>query len=232
MAELIPNAACLQVGIGSLPSAILGLLSERKNLGVHTGILGESLYQLISSGAVDNSQKPTGLQHSVTGSVFGSISFYTEIAANKQVLLAAPNQTHSLEVLQEINKLTTINSAIEVDLAGRVNSETIKTRDGKRRYVGGVGGLPAFVRGALAAKEGMSIIALPSLTHYGDFKSGENAKSRIVSSLDVEATLDQTMADIVVTEYGVAKLRDASPAKRKERLIAIASPDERERLQQ
>ena len=78
----------------------------------------------------------------------------------------------------------------------------------------------------------MSIIALPSLTGYGDTKPGETAKSRIVNSLGAEATLDQTMADIVVTEYGVAKLRDASPAQRKERLIAIANPDERERLQQ
>lgn len=236
LAELIPDNACLQVGIGSLPSAILDLLKDHHNLGIHTGMLSESLYELITCGAVDNSNKPTGLQHSITGSVFGSTSFYSEVSKNNQVLLASPSQTHALEVLQTINNLTTINSAIEVDLAGRVNAETIKTSNGDRRYVGGVGGLPAFVRGAKAAKNGMSVIALPALTDYSakpdSDKAKSTARSRIVRSLQAEVTLDETMADVVVTEYGVANLRDATPAQRKQRMIDIASPDFRDWLQQ
>lgn len=230
LAGIIPDGACLQVGIGTLPSAILGLLKHHQNLGIHTGMLSESLYELISCGAVNNSRKPIEFQHAVTGCVYGSASLYESVAANNQVVLASPRQTHSLDVLQKIDSLVTINSATEIDLTGRTNAETIKTQDGLRRYVGGVGGLPAFVRGALAAKNGISVIALPALTQYGDKQNYRVSQSRIVSSLEAEVTLDRTLADIVVTEFGVANLRGASPTQRKQRLIGIADPGVRDGL--
>jgi len=225
LAALIPNGACLQVGIGSLPEAVLSLLSEHRNLGVHSGMLGDSLYELITCGAINNSQKPADVQFSAIGSVYGSASLYEAVQTNPDVRLSPTTITHALPILQSITNLTAINSAMEVDLAGRVNSETVKVSDGSRRYVGGVGGLPAFVRGALRSAGGQSIIAMPSRT-IG--KSGP--QPRIVKSLEAEVTMDETLADIVVTEHGVARLRGASMESRREQMIAIADPEDRDGL--
>lgn len=225
LAELIPHAACLQVGIGSLPAAILSSLDSHRHLGIHTGMLTDSSYELINRGAVDNSCKPIEFQHSVVGSVYGSAQLYAAAAENSQVVLKPTAYTHALEVLQQIKRFTAINSTLEVDLLGRVNSESVLTPTGERRYVGGVGGLPNVVRGALAATHGMSIIALPALTRYDD-----KARSRIVASLSSEVTLDETLADFVVTEHGVASLRGANASQRRERMIAIADPTARDWL--
>jgi len=180
---------------------------------------------LLQVGAVDNSQKPASLQHSAVGSVYGSAELYAATAENPDIVLTDPLHTHALEVIQKIKCFTAINSAIEVDLLGRVNAESAAGKSGERHFIGGVGGLPNFVSGALAASDGMSIIALPALTRYD-----QDARSRIINSLSVDVTLDETLADIVVTEHGIAQLRDASPSQRRERMIAIADPTVRDWL--
>ena len=222
LADVITDGACLQVGIGAIPAAILSALSTRKHLGIHTGMYGDALHELVECSAVDNSRKPPQLQHSVIGCVYGGESLYESVKGRTDILMAHPSVTHSLSTLQQINQFTAINSAIEVDLFGRVNAETVTAKDGTRRAVGGIGGLPAFVRGALASQGGQSIIALPALTRYDG-----SGRSRIVPSV-TDVTLDETLVDIVVTEYGVARLRDASPQQRREQMLAICSPDVRD----
>ncbi len=225
LSDVIPDGACLQVGIGAIPEAILSSLSSHRHLGIHTGMLGDALHQLIQSGAVDNSVKPAELRKSIAGCIYGSESLYAAVDGDSEIVLAHPTRTHALSVLQQIDNFTALNSAIEVDLLGRVNAETVKAADGTRRNVGGIGGLPAFVRGALGASGGQSIIAMPALTRYDG-----TGRSRIVNSLEAEVTLDETLADIVVTEIGVAHLRGASIEQRRERILAISSPEVRETL--
>jgi len=225
LSDVIPDGACLQVGIGAIPEAILSSLRGHRHLGIHTGMLGDALYQLIEAGAVDNSNKPSSLRKTIAGCFYGSESLYQAIENRPDIELAHPSQTHALNILQRIDKFTSINSAIEVDLLGRVNAETVTTSDGRRRAVGGIGGLPAFVRGALRSSGGQSIIALPALTRYDG-----SGRSRIVRSIETEITVDDTLADIVVTEFGVARLRGASATERRERMLAISSPDVRQEL--
>lgn len=225
LADVITDGACLQVGIGAIPEAILSSLLSHKHLGIHTGMLGDSLYQLIERGAVDNSRKPVGLQQSVIGCVYGTENLYSTVAQANAIELAHTSRTHELKILASIDQFTAINSAVEVDLQGRVNAESAPTADGSRRPVGGVGGLPAFVRGALQSKGGQSIIALPALTRYDG-----KGRSRIVKSLPAEITLDETLADIVVTEFGIAHLRGASEETRRKRMLSICSPESREQL--
>ena len=225
IAEVIPNSACLQVGIGAIPAAVLSALQSHRQLGIHSGMLGDALLQLIQCGAVDNSAKPAGLQKSIVGCVYGAQGLYAAVESLSEIELAHPSRTHSHSILQQIPKFIAINSAIEIDLQGRVNAETAPTADGTRRSVGGIGGLPAFVRGALASQGGQSIIALPALTRYDG-----TGHSRIVASLDAEITLDESLADIVVTEFGVARLRGATAAQRQQRMLAISSPDARDSL--
>jgi len=225
LASVIPDGACLQVGIGAIPAAVLSALDSHRHLGIHTGMLGDALYQLIKSGVVDNTLKPAGLRKSIAGCIYGEESLYAAVENRPEIELAHPARTHSLPILRQIDKFTAINSAIEVDLLGRVNAETVLAADGTRRSVGGLGGLPGFVRGALSADGGQSIIALPALTRYDG-----TGRSRIVPALEAEVTLDETLADIVVTEFGVAHLRGASPAQRRERMLAISSPDVRATL--
>ena len=225
LANVIPDRACLQVGIGAIPAAILSSLQAHQHLGIHTGMLGDSLYQLIERGVVDNSAKPAGLQKSIAGCIYGEQRLYRAVENDPTVELAHLSVTHVLSTLQRIDNFTAVNSAIEIDLQGRVNAETAPAADGSRRSVGGIGGLPAFVRGALHSKGGQSIIALPSLTRYDG-----SGHSRIVESLSADITLDESLADIVVTEHGVARLRGASAEQRRQRMLDICSPEARELL--
>jgi len=225
LADVIPDGACLQVGIGAIPAAILSSLSSHRHLGIHTGMFGDSLYELVRCGAVDNSAKPEGLQKSIAGCIYGEQHLYTAVEKNPTIELAHLTRTHTLSILQQIDKFTAINSAVEIDLHGRVNAETAPASDGSRRVVGGIGGLPAFASGALLSKGGQSIIAVPSLTRYDG-----NGHSRIVRSLSAEITLDESLADIVVTEYGIAHLRGANTQQRRERMLAICNPEVRESL--
>jgi len=225
LADLVPNRACLQVGIGSLPAAVLDALAGHRGLGIHTGMLSDALYELVRSGAADNGHKPDGLRNAVVGSVYGSATLYERANDNPGIRLAHPEVTHGLLTLASIPGFTAINSAIEVDLLGRVNAESAASTNGGRRYVGGVGGLRDLVNGAAASRGGRSIIALPARTD-----AGEEGRARIVSRLQHEITLDETLSDTVVTEHGVAELRGRTVSQRQAAMLAIAAPEDRDRL--
>lgn len=220
VAGCVEDGATLQVGIGSLASALLQGLRGHRRLGVHSGLLTAPLWDLVRTGVVDNAGKGRDVGVSVCSAVFGDAAMYREIGAGAPVRLAPPEITHGCASLGALARFTALNSALEVDLLGQANAEAIGTR-----YIGGIGGLNDFVRGAAVSEGGRSIIALPSRRRA----HGAEAPG-IVATLSGPATVSACDADRVVTEHGVAQLRGASRSERASRLIAIAHPDDREAL--
>ena len=217
VAELVPDGATLQIGIGTVPDAVLEALAGRRDLGLHSGMLTSSVLALVEAGAVTNARKPIDAEVSVVGLLVGDARLYDHVHRNPAWRLAAPGYTHAAAVLAQLPDFVSVNSAVEVDLGGRVNAEVAGAS-----YVGGVGGAMDFIRGAAAAPGGRSIIALPSVSRDG-------RTSRIVVRC-AAVTTPAADADLVVTEWGVAALRGVSYEERARRLTAIAHPGHREAL--
>ena len=219
VAELIPDGATIQVGIGGLPVAVCRALEGHRDLGVHSGVISDVVVDLVEKGVVTNARKGIDEGRIVTGGLFGSRRLMNFADGNDALEMRSSEYTHSQQVLARVQKLYAINSGIEVDLTGNVNSEVAGGR-----YLGAIGGQVDFVRGAQAAPGGRAIIALPSRTLDGKH-------SRIVASLEGRpVTTTRADVDIVVTELGVADLRGRSFSERASRLAAIAHPDFRDDL--
>ena len=219
VAALIPNGATIQMGVGGLPVAVCRALENHRQLGVHSGVISDVIVDLVENGVVTNARKGIDVGCIVTGGLFGSRRLMDFADGNKALEIRSSEYTHNQQVLARVQNLYAINSGIEVDLTGNVNSEIAAGR-----YLGAIGGQLDFVRGATASPGGRSIIALPSTTPDGKH-------SRIVASLDGRpVTTPRGDADIVVTEYGVAELLGRSFSERRERLRAIAHPDFRDSL--
>ena len=218
VASLVEDGATLQVGIGSLPEAILGQLSDRRDVGLHTGAMGDAAVALARTGALTNARKSIDAGASVAGVLMGSRILNDFAHRNPAVQLRSTDYIHSLSVLASIDRLVAINSAIEVDLTGQVNTEVANGI-----YVGAVGGGIDFMRGAQASRGGLSITALPS-------RVGGGAIGRIVARLGGPVSAARSDAAIVVTEYGIADLRGLSLSRRVERMISIAAPELRDQL--
>ncbi len=222
LAGRIPDGACLQVGIGSLPSALLDCLSGHRRLGVHTGMYGQAMHRLLLSGAIDNSEKDIDAGLCIIGGVAGQADFLAQTDQHPALRMRSPAYTHDLLNIQGLRNFFSLNSALEVDLLGQVNAETIVDEHGRWRYVGGIGGLPEFSRAAMRAPGGQSAIALPARTPRG--------RSRIVAKLSGPATLAASDADLIATEHGVAEMRHASVDQRVMKMVAIADPLDRPAL--
>ena len=218
-AGYVEDGSVLQVGIGAVPDAITQLLGDRRNLGVHSGMIGDGIVELMLAGAITNATKPFDVGVSVTGSLMGSRRLFDFAHDNPGLLMRASSYTHSDAVLSQIPKMITINSALEVDLTGQVNSE--QTGDA---YVGGTGGQIDYVRAGSRSRGGHSLIALPSTAGGGRF-------SRIVAHLTGPVSTARSEVDIIITEYGAAELKGRSIADRAKRLVAIAHPQFREGLE-
>jgi acyl-CoA hydrolase len=216
-AGFIGDGAILQFGIGAVPDAIARVLSDRRNLGLHSGMVGEALVDLTQSGALTNATKSEHRGVSITGALIGTQRLYDFANANPAIKLCASSITHSEAILSALPNLISINSAIEVDLTGQVNAEAIGDN-----YLGGTGGQVDYVRGASRSPGGRSIVALPATAQ----KSG----SRIVAALSGPITTSRSEIDIIVTEFGAAELKGRTLADRARRMIAIAHPDFREAL--
>jgi acyl-CoA hydrolase len=216
VAGLVPNRAVLQFGVGAVPDAILAGLTQHRELGIHSGLMTERALDLIECGAVTNASKTFDRRITVANILFGTPRLRAYAHDNPAIRVSPPSYTHGLSVLRRIENFTAINSAIEVDLSGRINSETA---DGC--YLGGLGGLPDFIAGANAAEGGRAIIALPATARTG--------QSRIVASV-ATVSVEADAADMVVTEWGVAALRGCDLEERARRMIAIAAPEFREEL--
>jgi acyl-CoA hydrolase len=217
-AEFIGDGAVIQTGVGAVPDAILRLLYDRKDLGVHSGMLGDGLVDLAEAGVLTNARKEIDTGVSINGALIGTKRLYDFAHRNAAVRMTRTGYTHNGAVLAQLSRLVTINSAMEVDLTGQINAE--QSGDA---YMGGTGGQVDFVRAGVRSPGGHSIIALPSTAKGGTI-------SKIVAQLSGPVTTARAEADIIVTEYGAAQLRGQTLAERAKRLVAIAHPDFREEL--
>jgi acyl-CoA hydrolase len=217
-AGYIGDGSVLQVGIGAVPDAILRLLRDRRDLGVHSGMIGDGLVDLVEAGVVTNATKPIDTGISITGALIGTRRLYEFSNRNRQIGLRRSSYTHSEAVLSRLPRLVTINSAIEVDLTGQVNAEQSGSQ-----YLGGTGGQVDYVRAGCRSLGGRSIIALPATAKGGKI-------SRITIALSGPVTTARSDVDVIVTEFGAAELKGQTLAERARRLVGIAHPDFREEL--
>ena len=219
VAELIPDGATIQLGIGGLPVAVCRALEAHRDLGVHSGVISDAVVDLVEKGVVTNARKGIDEGRIVTGGLFGSRRLMDFADGNDALEMRSSEYTHNQRVLGQVKSLYAINSGVEVDLTGNVNSEVAAGR-----YLGAIGGQVDFVRGAFASPGGRAIIALPSTTPDGKH-------SRIVASLEGRpVTTTRADVDIIVTEHGIADLRGRSFRERAARLAAIAHPEFRDGL--
>ncbi|MEN9773953.1 MAG: hypothetical protein RL322_1023 [Pseudomonadota bacterium] len=217
--QFIPDRATLQMGIGSVPEAVMSQLRDRRDLGVHSGMVGDSLVDLIECGAVTNAHKALDPGLTITGALIGTRRLFDFCHRNAAVRMHPSAYTHEITVLSQLSRFISLNSAVEVDLSGQVNAETAGGQ-----YVGAVGGQVDYVRAAALSPGGCSMIALPSTAQDG-------AISRIVPTLSGPVTTARSDVDVVVTEYGAAQLRGRSLSERARALIEIAHPAHREALE-
>lgn len=217
-AAYIEDGSVIQVGIGAVPDAMLRLIRDRKDLGVHSGMVGEGLIDLVEAGTVTNARKTIDRGVSITGALIGTRQLYDYAHRNPAIRMCATSYTHDAAVLAQLDKLVTVNSALEVDLTGQVNAEQSGSA-----YLGGTGGQVDFVRAGARSPGGHAIMALPATAKGGTI-------SRITTHLSGPVTTARSEVDVVVTEFGAAELRGQSLAERARRLIDIAHPDFREEL--
>lgn len=220
VAELVPDGAVIQIGIGAMPTAILDALHSRRRLGIHSGMISDSVIDLIRSGAVTNETKPFDRGVSVSGTLLGTRRLYDFAHQNKALMLKPLTFTHNVALLSQIERYTSLNSAIEVDLSGQVNAEVAGGV-----YIGAVGGQVDYVRAARRSRGGRSVIAMPATARRGTV-------SRIVAKLSSPVvTTARSDVDTVVTEFGTAELCGISLEERARRLIQLADPRFREDLE-
>jgi acyl-CoA hydrolase len=220
IAELIDDGATIQMGIGSIPNAVLAALGDHKDLGVHTEMFSDGFIPLVEKGVINGRLKVKHPGRIVAGFVMGTRKLYDFIDDNPQVLMLDIGYVNDTAVIRRNPKVTAVNSAIEVDLTGQVCADSI----GMRQY-SGVGGQMDFIRGASLSEGGKPIIALPSTTKRGE--------SKIVPFLKQGAGVVSTRAHVhyIVTEFGVANLYGKNLRQRASELIRIAHPDHREALE-
>ena len=212
-ARLVPDGAVIQIGLGGVPGAVWRQLAQHRDLTVASGMVGPGFAGLVESGALR-----AGGRHQ-TGVALGDMPLYRFLADEDPIAFATVRETHDVDRLARIDGFIAINSALEVDLFGQCNLEFQGSR-----LLSGVGGAPDFARGALRSRSGRSIVALPATAKDGRI-------SRIVPRLAGPCvSLGRTETDTIVTEHGIAELRDRSIAERAEALMAIAAPEWREQL--
>ena len=217
VAGLIEDGSTLQFGLGALPEAILSALADRRDLGIHSGAIGDKTAELMQAGTITNARKNIDRGSTVAGVMFGGRRIQQFCHLNPAVQFRSTVYTHDAGVLASIERFVALNSAVEVDLSGQINAETA---DGV--YVGAVGGAIDFLRGAQRSVGGLPIVAMPSTA--GNI-------SRIVAKLGGPVSTPRSDAGIFVTEYGVADLRGAPLSERTRKIVAIAHPDFREQLE-
>jgi acyl-CoA hydrolase len=216
VSEFIRDGTCIQVGVGKLGDAVLAAAADRRDLGVHAGMVGETILEMVRDGVITNTRKPVDTGMTVAGSILGSATAVARAAADPRLRLRSVGYTHDPAVISSIDDFLSVNSAIEVDLLGQVNSEVAGGR-----YLGGIGGAVDFIRPALRASGGRSVVALPATASGG--------VSRVVATVD-RVTVARSDVDVVVTEHGTAELRGLTEGERAARLIELAAPEHREGL--
>jgi 4-hydroxybutyrate CoA-transferase len=220
VADLVPDEATIQMGIGAIPAAVADGLRDKRDLGVHTEMMTDVVLDLVEAGVVTGRAKEINPGKIVATFMLGSERMYRWVDDNPMVEMRPVEYTNDTAVIRRFTKMVAINSAIEIDLTGQVCADSI----GHRMY-SGVGGQMDFIRGAALADDGRAIIALPS-TAVG------STVSRIVPFLRQGAGVVTTRAHVetIVTEWGVAEMHGRSVPQRARQLIDIADPRFREEL--
>lgn len=219
IAEMIPDGATLQIGVGGIPNAVLAALKDHRHLGLHTEALTDGVLPLLESGVIDNSCKKVMPGVSVASLALGSKRLYEYMDYRENLLLKDVAWTNHPFRIAQNPKVMAINSAVEVDLTGQICADSVGTR-----IISGVGGQHDFMYGGSLSEGGMTFIAIPSLTEKG------RSKINPILAEGAGVVTTRHMVQNVVTEYGVAQLRGKSVAERARALIEIAHPKVREDL--
>lgn len=219
-ASLIEDGDTLQLGIGAIPDAVLSFLKEKKDLGIHSEMISDGVVDLILAGVINNKKKNIHTGKCIISFLMGSQKLYDYVNDNPSVELHPVDYVNHSFIIAQNNNMVSINSALQVDLMGQVNAESI----GDMQF-SGTGGQVDFVRGASMSNRGRSIIAMPSTASKGTI-------SKIVMNLDLGSTVTTSRNDVdyVVTEYGIAILKGKTLRERAKALISIAHPDFRQQL--
>jgi acetyl-CoA hydrolase len=223
IADLIPDGATMQMGIGAIPDAVLKFLFHKKDLGVHTELFSDGVIDLVDAGVLTNARKSIHAGKIVAGFILGSRRLYDWVDDNPLIELHRTEYINDPFVIAQNDRMVSINSAIEIDLTGQVCADSIG-----HKFYSGVGGQLDFVYGASRSKGGVPIIALPSMATLRD----GTPVSKIVNFLKPGAGVVTSRNHVryIVTEYGVAELYGKSIRQRAQALINIAHPQFREEL--
>ena len=218
-AELVPDGACIQMGIGALPNALAAQLTDHKDLGVHTEMFADGILRLIKKGVVTGANKAIDKGKIVASFLLGSQDVYSFIDHNPDVLMKDIKYVNDPWTISRNPNMMAINSATEVDLTGQISADSIGTR-----IFSGTGGQLDFVKGAIMSEGGVSMTAFASRTN--------KCKAKIVPFLNPGAGVVTPRADAhwIITEYGAVDLYGKSLQERAKLLISIAHPDDREML--
>ena len=219
VASLIEDRSTLQMGIGSIPNAVLSRLTNHKDLGLHTEMFSDGVIDLILKDVINGNYKNINPGRALATFLMGSKRLYDYVDDNPFIEMRASDYVNDVSIIKQNPKMVAINSAIEVDLSGQVCADSIGTK-----MYSGVGGQMDYIRGASLSEGGKAIIALPSITSSGI--------SRIVPCLKPGAGVVTTRAHVhyVITEYGIANLYGKTIKDRVKALIDIAHPDHRETI--
>jgi acyl-CoA hydrolase len=220
VADLVEDGACLQIGIGAIPGAVLARLHGRRDLGIHTEMFSDGVVDLFEAGAITNRLKAVHAGRLVTAFVNGSRKVYDFVADNPLIEFHPCDRTNDTSLIRKNDRATAVNSAIQLDLTGQVCADSL----GHQIY-SGIGGQMDFIRGAALSRGGRAIIALPSTARGGTV-------SRIVPELTPGAGVVTTRGHVhwVVTEYGAVDLHGKTLRERAALLIEVAHPDFRAEL--
>ncbi|MEE8357408.1 MAG: acetyl-CoA hydrolase/transferase C-terminal domain-containing protein [Anaerolineales bacterium] len=218
IAELIPDEATMQMGIGAIPDAVLKHLFDKKDLGIHTELFSDGVIELVEAGVITNAKKTLHPGKIIAGFILGTKRLYDWVHNNPLIEFLRTEYVNDPFVVSQNNRMVAVNSAIEIDLTGQICADSIGTK-----LYSGVGGQLDFVYGASRSKGGVPIIALPSTAK--DF-------SRIVTTLKQGAGVVTTRNHVhyVVTEYGVAALYGKTIRERAQALINVSHPQFRDEL--
>ncbi|MEM2559837.1 MAG: GNAT family N-acetyltransferase [Candidatus Bathyarchaeia archaeon] len=220
VSSLIENESTLQIGIGSIPDAILSYLVDKRDLGIHTELLSEGVVDLVEEGVVTCAKKTINRGKIIASFAMGTRKLYEFIDNNPMVEFYPSDYVNNPFIIAQHDKMVAINQALEVDLTGQVCSDSLGYK-----FYSGLGGQADFMRGARLSRYGKAIIILPSTA-----KDGRISRIKDFLSKGAGVTLTRGDVDYVVTEYGVAYLRGKTIRERALALISIAHPNFRNRL--
>lgn len=221
IASLIEDGDTIQMGIGSIPNAILDCLGDRRDLGVHTEVFTDNLIPLVEKGVITGAKKTLNRGKIVSTFIQGTEALYRYVDRNDMLLMKPVNYTNSIGIIGQHDNMVAVNAALEVDLMGQVVADSL----GNRQF-SGIGGQMDFIRGAMLSKHGRAIIALPSTAKRGTI-------SRIVACLRPGTAVSTPRNEVhyVVTEHGAVNLYCKTLRERAGLLLSIAAPQFREQLE-